>query len=222
MQSSLYDLLVNKEADQTSEIKRLAIFRGLNIEVEEKDLKTFLERYFGKDSVIEQEVFYYGHNEKWAKCFASNRLQDNYVDSLDLDPFVARYVLAINKIGIKTYLSCDGWHKLSGNQLLIGFKERYSRIWHKIICSYFKDYIPLNWKYDGNVANIDLPKNDKGKINTYINVNKNAELFELHQKELLKLKENVILTLKGQKKNSLTDDEIEVLLINAIKVINNK
>ena len=135
---------------------------------------------------------------------------------------MARYVLAINKIGIKTTTSCDGWHEYSNNRLLIGFKERYSRIWHKIICSYNKGYIPIDWKYNNNEVCMDLPKSDKGKINKYITLNKNAEFLELHQDELLELKRNVILVLKGKEKNSLTDCEIEALLVNTIKLLINK
>jgi len=126
MLNHLDSLLAVKTNGPIEEIKRLSKVRGLDGPVPETDIYLFLERYFSKDSVKEQEVFYNAHNEKWAKCFASTTLQDTYVNPLDLDPFVARYIIAINRIGIKTCHSCDGWHKNSENKLLVGFKERYS------------------------------------------------------------------------------------------------
>ena len=219
MGNTLFDLLVNKSNDCRKEIARLEKFRGLTTATDENNLNSFLEHYFSKDSVNNYSVVYLGHWNKWTKSFASNMIQGEHVDPLDLEPFVARYVTAINKAGVQTFWSCDGWHKDSEHVLKIGFKERYSLIWHKIICSFLTDNHGISWRYDGVFAILDLPKTDKGKIEKYISLNQNADAIELLQSKMLEIKRKLISKAKNKVKNSLTDEEVEEYMNNLVNEI---
>ena len=215
----LIDCLFNKSNCCEEEITRLEKFRGLTTSTNETNLSSFVEHYFSKDSVKNYSVVSFDRWDKWTKSFASNMIQGEYVDPLDLEPFVARYIIAINKAGVQTFFSCDGWHKKSEHVLKIGFKERYSLIWHKIICSILADNHGVSWTYDNLFAILYLPKTDKGKIEKYISLNKNAEDIELLQNKLLEIKRKLIFKAKNKVKNSLSDDEVEEYMNNLVKEI---
>ena len=217
MDSCLYDLLVLKDENSQEAIKRLMVFRGLSFDVHETDINTFLDDYFSKDSVSNEERFRFSRSEHWAKCFAAKPIYGIKVDPFKLEPFVARYVNAVNGIGAKTNSSCDGWHKHSNNTLFVEFKDRYSRIWHKVMCSLLNDSNGIEWLYEGNTAILVLPKTDKMKIQKYIALNKNAEAFEQRSNEMLQLKRVLMLKLKGKTKNNVPDEQIEKWFVDIIK-----
>lgn len=221
MTNLLFDLLVDKTKSEAEEIKRLTKFRGLNFDVEEKDIHLFLNKYFSKDSISNQERGPEDKYERWPKSFAGKPLWGIRINPLELEPFIARYVNAVNQIGAKTLSSCDGWHDICPNERKahILFKDRYSRIWHKIMCSRLENNHNVKWIYEGNKASLMLPKTDKGKIETYIALNKNAEEFERNHNQILDIKEKIVLIAKGKKKSILSDKEVEEWLVNLINDI---
>lgn len=103
----LKTILIDQTTSPNDEIIRLSLFRGFNKPVEVNDLILFLNKYFAKDNVKNEQVYISSHNDKWAKCFAGKPIYGIRVDPLKLEPFVARYVNAINAIGAKTCSSCD-------------------------------------------------------------------------------------------------------------------
>ena len=203
-------LILESNQRNEDEISFLAHFRGLK---DTSDNKFSFE----KDSLVNQEVAYKTSDEKWAKCFAGKPLFGLKIDPLTLEPFVARYVNAINAIGVKTFSSCDGWHKEKSKNLTIGFKERYSLIWHQIICERMN--LNSSWSYFKREGIIKLPKSDKDRIKKYIVLNKDAEILEKNQTELLELKRKVVEILKGKQKAKLSDQEIKFLLEKTIEEI---
>lgn len=219
MNYSLIKAILNNKLATDDELSDLATFRGLPEYKKGVSACEFIDKYFSKDSVKNYSVAYLGHWNKWTKSFASNMIQGEYVDPLDLEPFMARYIIAINKAGVQTFWSCDGWHKESEHVLKIGFKERYSRIWHKIICSFLADNHGVFWRYDGVFAILDLPKTDKDKIEKYISLNQNAEAIELLQNKMLEIKRKLIAKSKNKVKNSLPDEEVEEYMNNLVKEI---
>ena len=223
MDTLLYNVLVNPNNSPEEEINRLERFRGLKTSSGEYDINAFLMRYFSKDSVPGFEVFDLGHYEIWAKCFASKScLRDFYIDPLKLDPFIARYVIAINRIGIKTFCSCDGWHSdIDKNKVIIMFKERYSYIYHKIISSMFLKDSLAKWEYHNEEISILLPKEDKDKLDIYTAINKDAEYLEEKEQYFFSLKVELVNKLKGVKKNNLNNDEVESLLLSTLEDIIN-
>ena len=50
------------------------------------------------------------------------------VDPFWLEPFIAKYVRVINRCGMETFFSCDGWHKAprKSREVTILFSDRYS------------------------------------------------------------------------------------------------
>ena len=213
-------LALNETIFFKADIEKILVFRGLKNSTRETDTE-ILERYFSKDSVSTTEQGPRKRYKDWAYCFAGNPIWGVRIDPLTLDPFVARYVNAANRIGAKTLSSCDGWHeeKERSKVLFITFKERYSWIWHKLMFERLEDKYKIEWSYIDNAIVLKLPSTDEGKIRKYIAVNKVAEEFENHRSEMLDLKQKVINRLKGKTKNSLSDSEIETLLRATIKEI---
>lgn len=220
MEELLFNLLVDKTKPESEEIKRLAKFRGLNFPIEETDIRSFLNKYFSKDSVPNITKDFDSRFEKWAKSFAAKPLWGIPIDPLCLEPFIARYVNAVNAIGAKTSSSCDGWHnEKKEHDAHIIFKDRYSRIWHKLMCERLSG-TRAKWSlFRGNVVDLYLPRSDEGKIKAYTILNKNAEEFENRREELLLLKVRLIDKLKRKQKSTLTDEEIEKLFIETLKEI---
>ena len=217
----LYNYLTNSLNPLDEEIKRLERFRGLRRSTGEKDLNALVTRYFSKDSVPGYSVLFNGHYEIWTKCFASSTLADTYVDPLGLDPFIARYILSINKIGIKTCYSCDGWHSdPKKNKVVIIFKEHFSKVYHKVITYKFL-HSGLLWNYNepGNAISLRLSDDDYYKLKLYTSINKNAEYLEEQEARLFEIKKQLVKRLKGKPKNNLTNDELECLFTYTIDQI---
>ena len=215
----LYKHLVNKSNRPEHEIICLARIRGLETFEDKIDIATFLDKYFSKDSIKNQERYLVDHNQKWAKCFAGKPIWGIKVDPLKLEPFVARYVNALNGIGAKTNSSCDGWHKERKTMLFVEFKDRYSLIWHKLMCNRLDDDNGIKWEHKGNTSILKLPSNDEKRIEKYLCLNKNAEAFESMSKELLELKHKVLIKAKNKVKNNLSDEEAEKWIARLIEEI---
>lgn len=218
--ANLTNCLSGNNLTEKENIEKLLLFRGLDASLSNQfNCIEDLIPYFEKDSVSNYEVTHPLPNSsrhKWAKSFASNRIKGDAIPPMELEPFVARYVIAINQIGIKTYFSCDGWHKKSFHKLIIGFADRNSKVWHKLIFEKIQEnkLFPLNWEYSGNFCLLKLPIEDKNCIEIYKILNSLAEHIEHRQEELLNLKCKVIKELKNTKKNSLSEDELFDLLKN--------
>lgn len=209
----LYFVDDTKSIDEN--INNILKFRGITSNIDAITNYSELLKLFKKDSINNYEVVCYTrdhHIHKWTKSFASSRLKGKTVSPLNLEPFVARYIIAINDIGIKTYFSCDGWHKEEKNSLTIGFEERNSMVWHKIITSIVSDNLNLQWSYEGTMAKISLPQNDNKKIELYKVLNNRAEYFEVNQEKLFQVKKDIIDAVKNKPKNMLSDDELEKFL----------
>lgn len=209
MQNSAFKLLINESNSKNDEITRLSKFRGLDCIPAEKNLDGFLDTYFGKDSIAFTDIIVKKRNKKWAHSFASKSPQGQYINPLHLEPFVARYVRAVNKIGAITDSSCDGWHAQSENRLFVRFLDRYSLLWHKKMFESLKDKHGIAWRYDGLMAILPLAKSDDEKIKKYIALNKVAELFEANQKPMFDLKMRLVGIAKNREKGSLSDSEVE-------------
>lgn len=56
----------------------------------------------------------------------------------ELDPYIARICRAVNDIGAKTCMSCDGWHRCDdiSPSMKLYMKDRYSVIWMWLITEY--------------------------------------------------------------------------------------
>lgn len=217
MEESIRKLLVNASNSEEIEIARLSKFRGLDHIPTEKNIDDFLDRYFDKDTIPFVDIPVKKRNEKWASSFAGNTPQGHYINPLRLEPFVARYVRAINRIGAITDSSCDGWHLCSRNELYVRFLDRYSMLWHKKMCESLENKYGVIWHYDGLRAVLPLPKSDAGKIKKYIALNKVAESFEAKQKPMFDLKMRLVARAKNQKKATLSDDELDAYFDGLLK-----
>ena len=197
-------------------IDNLACFRGFKDFDKRISFDDFIARYFSKDSASRFETFYESKYEYWCMSFASMRPNEK-LDPLDLDPFIARYVLALNDIGIFTIDSCDDWHKEKKDGIYVIFKERYSMIWHSLICDMLN---LLKFDYDGRRGTISRPKTDSEKVRWYIKVNKNAEILEKNMEYLQKLKEQVVNRLVQIGMDDLSDIKVKETFESAIRECN--
>lgn len=209
--NNLKNLLIDVTKPAAEEMTRLARIRGLREEdIKGMNLDAFLTKYFAKDSGRHFETD--TSSEKWVpwkKWFGANNALARYVSPKDLDPFVARYVMAINRAGAFTCCSCDGWHAYSENKLSILLTDRYSKIWHGIIASFLKDDHGIHWEINDRELSLKLPKSDEGKIKAYLALNKMAEEIERLGPQLLDLKERMVDKMRGETKDTLSDEAID-------------
>lgn len=216
MYNFLFNHLVDVNKSFYENRSRLLIYRGMT---DNDSINEYCEllSFFEKDAVSNYEVTWFdrtNHINKWTKSFASNRIRGNYISPRVLEPFVARYVIAINNIGIKTFYSCDGWHCKSENMLKIGFADRNSMVWHKIVSSMVEDGISISWCYEYPMVTLKLPENDENRLKCFELVNRRAEFFEVNNEKFLKMKMDLVGKVKGKPKNMLTDEELEEFLKN--------
>lgn len=172
------------------------------------------EVLFKKDSTIAMPVTFNFNEPYWDDSFGEYKRYCD-VEPLCLEPYIARYIRAINRCGMKTFYSCDGWHNspAKSKELVILFSDRYSWIWHKLM--YKRSYIQkvCNWehKHSGSdlVARIVLPIKDDGKLKVYNQIITVANTIIENSDYLISLKEHVVQNIFGVEINSLTDSEAE-------------
>lgn len=137
---------------------------------------------FEKDSMQAIPVVFYDNTETWSNSFGCYPYFYD-VDPFCLEPYIAKYVRAINRCGMQTFYSCDGWHKRASKskELVILFRERYSLIWHKLICGLLDVDKNSCWEYECNglllVARIRLPRDDERKLIIYTDLLSAANTF---------------------------------------------
>ena len=217
------DKILDSKDKEKDALQYLKEFRGKDMFVDYPVLSfEDMLLFFAKDSVANFEVTDYSvvsRKNDWANHFASSHLKGKYISPSKLEPFVARYVLAINSVGAKTNFSCDGWHKKTKNEWSVAFVERNSALWHKIIFEYVCStlHIQLKMNFDKNFAFVTLPPSDDKKICEYIKINKIAEYIEKNQSLFLNAKSKMIEKLKNLPKNCLSDEDLYFLMKKTIK-----
>ena len=164
------------------------------------------EQLFSKDSVISQEVCS-TYEKGWYSSFNGSQLfYDVRPDCLE--PYISRYVRAINRCGMKTFYSCDGWHRKphKSKEMVVLFDDRYSWIWHKIICEQFGG---IKWEYGKKLVRFMLPYKDDDKLIIYEKINNDAVYFENNCDSLRKLKVQVIDGIGHTCIDRYSDEEVE-------------
>lgn len=110
-------------------------------DVKEKQTKEELLPLFAMDSV-ETKHFCATYIGEDFNRFAQNIVPFTVAPS-ELDPYIARLCKAINEIGVRTCMSCDGWHRRNGkySQMELYMSDRYSVLWFWLITEYvFGEY----------------------------------------------------------------------------------
>lgn len=137
--------------------------------------KANVEKIFYSDNISGCEGSVTCYFEHWKK-FVHNSYAPK-VPLKFLEPFIGRYVKAINACAVATLMSCDGNHKTRGNsQLLVDFVGNPSFIWHEII---FKrllvERFNLNWSCSNRCLEIKFDTADKWR--TYTEFNRAGEFL---------------------------------------------
>ena len=179
------------------------------IDIIRKPIEEMEEKLFSKDSVFPQEVCSH-YNLKFNDLFAGNHIFYD-VEPTCLEPYIARYVRAINRCGMKSNFSCDGWHERyrKSIEIIIFMEDRYSRIWHKLIC---KKMRLLQWRGDNNGAFLTLPREDDKRIMLYNKINSDAESIENAKDKLKELKRYMIEKCRFVDVDSYTNEEVEAIM----------
>lgn len=93
---------------------------------------------FRKDSVkLGLNADHEGHEDfdRYRLQYPSN--DGRCLNASMLEPFIARFVIAINNCGIFTVKSCDGWHDRINSpmekRMSIYFEDKYSALWFRLI-----------------------------------------------------------------------------------------
>lgn len=187
----------------------LSVLQLVNLSVDEME-----KVLYKKDSMAYMEVSFY-HDEKiWNDSFAGYKLFYD-VDPLCLEPYIARYIRMINRCGMETFFSCDGWHEKpeKSREMVILFRDRYAWLWHKQLCEIIEIGEYCLWKHvnEGSdyIARIKLPREDKQKIQIYNQIERAAEIFDKEEANLKKLKESIVCEVRANDMDTLSNNEIE-------------
>ena len=175
-----------------------------------------LSRLFDMDSV--------GYN-KWCCThygypfeFFAQDITPFEISPSELDPHIARLCRAVNSIGVKTCMSCDGWHNDNcyTKYMMLYMCDRYSVIWLWLITEYiFGEYWrhnqPMHYVWDevwepfdseynglGGYARRDMMMCSYSTDNAERFFNKQdcyARFIEAHRDEFLDLRKQLISEL---------------------------
>ena len=169
----------NSHKDDAAYLNELLTEENLG---EVKDRKIFVatganvEKIFYSNNVSRCEGSVLCYSEDWKKF-----IRNSYAPKVPLkflEPFVGRYVKAINACGVATCMSCDGNHHAQGNsqRILINFEGEPNILWHKIIRQRLlvKNF-GLRWLCCDDSVKIPFKKTDKWK--TYAEFNRAGEFL---------------------------------------------
>lgn len=142
-----------------------------------------------------------------------------------LDPYIARLCNAVNSIGIKTCMSCDGWHKEKlrySSQMELYMKDRYSVLWFWLIAEfifgeYWQNSRPLEYNWVGQWEPFDYedmgilqdprdmmicryPVDNAKQI--FYKQDCYAKFIEKHKNEFLELREHIIKEILERTENN--------------------
>ncbi|MBQ7765964.1 MAG: hypothetical protein IJ397_03865 [Lachnospiraceae bacterium] len=218
--------------------KEILVRRGFDIG--EKDVATYFANYKGewriqtisKEEIVKEEDLYQLERKLFAKdtilpCSIDAMIGCDTFDAFalpvipftvspsELDPYIARFVKAVNKIGVKTVMSCDGWHKnqdIGIRQVRLWMSDRYSVHWLWLITEFVfgEKWIPSKtdrysmWKdiwqpdnhrdaeYPGTQCKmiIDMSRENEKKV--YNRIQQYAEYLEQNREPLLRIREKWI------------------------------
>jgi hypothetical protein len=140
------------------------ILRKRGFDIKDEDVKQYFSSYMGEwnintcskeeictitdPDVLNQMLFAVDSVDYRMTSTATNYCYDEFVnydfstvEASVLDPYIARFVHAINSVGVHTVMSCDGWHKKQEtyskiNVMQLWMYERYSVLWLWLIVDY--------------------------------------------------------------------------------------
>lgn len=174
-----------------------------------------LERIlFMKDSVTGMPVTFFYDELGWGESFGGEKMFYD-VNPFFLEPYIAKYVRAINRCGMKTFYSCDGWHKSieKSKELVVLFRDRYSWIWHKLVCKLINIQEYCCWEHEKggaeHIARIRLHREDEQKIQVYNRLLLAADIVVENYVFLKKMKESFLSCNYGFEMDTLSDYETE-------------
>ena len=182
-----------------------------------------LNRLFDMDSVDNNNwcCTYYGYSFD----FFAKDISPFEVAPSELDPYIARLCKAVNSIGVKTCMSCDGWHKddsFNVRLMKLYMTDRYSVIWFWLITEYiFGEYWQHSQPLRYGWYNVWEP-NDReygarrDMMSCLYSINEAEQLFnkqdcyacfiETHRNEFLDLRKALITSLYDKMKNNVINN----------------
>ena len=230
--------------------KRILLYRGFS----EEDIDTNFENYTGQwniKTITKEEISNSPSPEQLRELFAMDSLEYtewcatyphlsfNYfadkiepfnVSASELDPFIARLCIAINSIGVKTTMSCDGWHKdnASSNQMKLYMRDRYSVIWFWLITQHifgenyktrYQIFLTEEvWSVENNEPDgiggyytrdmLKCPYYSDYAKNVFLKQNCYAAFIEKHKDEFLSVRKQLIYQIKKRYGYQEIDHEI--------------
>lgn len=183
------------------------------VELSKLSVDDIVESLFCRDSIIAHEV-YARFQDKWGKLFASNRIYGAKVPTIQLEPFMAKLVHSLALCGMHTFYSCDGWHveREKKDRATIGFLDRNSLIWFCTLLQYDPDLVDIRTEYKIEEHFITWYFSETNRFSVYKALDRIADILYQKRVQFRSQKRMVINSLKGQKKSSLSDDELKKLL----------
>ena len=159
--------------------------RTLIIKVNKKtDVLSSAKKLFTEVNCQSHEVTYMDLSERFYQGYRSEN-----IDVCMLEPFIAKYVMAINACGVLTEMSCDANHKRRAGEVFITFSGKPFFIWHKIIVGALFGEEENLWHYKDNAVN--MPINADNVTRTYILIAMMAEKLMYYSDEIYQVCQSV-------------------------------
>ena len=198
--------------------------------IDNNDLSNFInmskedmvEKLFCKDSII-AHAENWKYKDKWGALFASNCAYGAKVPTWHLEPFMAKLVHSLSFCGMHTYYSCDGWHAERGrykDRAFVGFLDRNSLIWFTILLRNDPDLACIKNEYKVEDHFITWYFTEDNRFDIYKALDRIADILYQKREQFRNQKKWVINFLKGQRKSTLSDEELKAVMETTYKACN--
>ena len=112
-----------------------------------------------------------------------------------LEPFIARYIIVINKCGVMTEYSCDANHKKNRGEMFFTVKGQSFANWHRIIVKNFKSQNGEDW-IDFDKITFKIIINNRNVTDKYLFIAELAERISHYSEQLLEIRNSTRHTLE--------------------------
>ncbi|MDD5900752.1 MAG: hypothetical protein PUC73_07680 [Lachnospiraceae bacterium] len=159
---------------------------------------------------IRQEMCCYYYD--WR--YFSRRVHGFKVPTIDLEPYIARYIKAISSAGVLTYSCCDGNHGEKESYVRIGFSGYPSMMWHRFLWKeYYSKSFALDW--DCNYTCIRVTEDNRKDI--YRELNRVAADIYADREALRKVKQKSTRWINRRVIREYNEEEIGSKVIQVAK-----
>lgn len=190
-----------KDLNNILRINEIGFCENMDVKITNPENIVNLYELFSKIEHISYETP--NEDTKWR--YFKNRIHGKKVPAMELEPFVAKYVKALNACGLETTLSCDSNHKQENLNISIEFNGKPFTLWHSwILENLIPDLATLKWSSDYK----QLDFTNTQRFDVYYKLLKSADFLYDNRIYLRELKQKSNEWIKRKDEKVMNNDEI--------------